>query len=101
MPECAAEQGKFWEFSDKLFERQSELGPTLYPTLAKDLGLNVTKFDACVKDRKYQQRVRDDEQAGLAVGIQGTPGSFVNGMELPGAVPYSQIKSAIDAALAK
>lgn len=99
--ECAAEQGKFWEYGDKLFERQTELGPDLYAKLAKELGLDTAKFGACVKDRKYQQRVRDDEQAGLTVGVQGTPGSFVNGVELPGAVPYVQVKAAIDAALAK
>jgi len=99
--ECAAEQGKFWEFADKLFERQSELGPDLYPKLAKELRLDQATFTACVTSRKYQQRVADNEQAGLAVGVRGTPGSFVNGVEVPGAVPYEQLKGFIDQALAK
>ncbi|MDO8621823.1 MAG: DsbA family protein [bacterium] len=97
--ECAAEQGKFWEFADKLIERQPQLGPDLYKTLAKELGLNESKFNDCVSSRKYQQKVTDDEQAGLAVGVRGTPGSFVNGIEVPGAVPYEQLKSYIDQAL--
>lgn len=100
--ECAAEQGKFWEFSDKLFERQSEFGPELYKDLAKGLRINESKFNECVSSRKYRQKVNDDEQAGFAVGIRGTPASFVNGVEVPGgAVPYEQLKSYIDAALAK
>ncbi|MDP3770960.1 MAG: DsbA family protein [bacterium] len=97
--ECAAEQGKFWEFTDKLIERQPQLGADLYKTLAKELGLNESKFNDCVSSRKYQQKVTDDEQAGLAVGVRGTPGSFVNGIEVPGAVPYEQLKGFIDQAL--
>lgn len=97
--ECAAEQGKFWEFADKLFERQPQIGPDLYKSLAKELGLNESKFNDCVTSRKYQQKVTDDEQAGLSVGVRGTPGSFVNGIEVPGAVPYEQLKAQIDQAL--
>ena len=97
--ECAAEQGKFWEFADKLFERQPQLGPDLYKQVAKELKLNESKFNDCVSSGKYRQKVSDDEQAGLAVGVRGTPGSFVNGIEVPGAVPYEQLKSQIDQAL--
>lgn len=98
--ECAAEQGKFWEFADKLIERQPELGPSLYTSLAKELKLNESKFKDCVASGKYRQKVSDDEQAGLAIGVRGTPGSFVNGIEVPGAVPFEQLKALIDQALA-
>jgi protein-disulfide isomerase len=97
--ECAAEQGKFWDFADKLIERQPELGPELYKSIAKRLNLNEAKFNDCVASGKYRQRVTDHEQAGLTVGVRGTPGSFVNGIEVPGAVPYEQLKSIIDQAL--
>ncbi|MBI4434554.1 DsbA family protein [Candidatus Uhrbacteria bacterium] len=97
--ECAAEQGKFWDFADKLFERQPQLGPDLYKSLAKELGLNESKFNECVASGKYRQRVSDHEQAGLTAGVRGTPGSFVNGIEVPGAVPYEQLKGFIDQAL--
>lgn len=97
--ECAAEQGKFWEFADKLFERQPQIGPDMYKALAKELKLNESKFNECVSSGKYKQHVSDDEQSGLAAGVRGTPGSFVNGIEVPGAVPYEQLKSFIDQAL--
>jgi len=99
--ECAAEQGKFWEFADQLFEQQERLGPDLYTSLAQSLDMNTAQFDACIKAGKYRQRVSDDEQAGLAVGVRGTPGSFVNGIEIPGAVPYEQLKGYVDQALAQ
>lgn len=97
--ECAAEQGKFWDFADKLFERQPQIGPEMYKSLAKELKLNESKFNECVTSGKYKQRVNNQEQAGLAAGVRGTPGSFVNGIEVPGAVPYEQLKSFIDQAL--
>ncbi|MBI4433694.1 DsbA family protein [Candidatus Uhrbacteria bacterium] len=99
--ECAAEQGKFWEFSDQLFEKQESLGSTLYTQLAKDLKLNEKQFASCVSSRKYQQKVANDEQSGLAIGVRGTPASYVNGIEVPGAVPYAQLKSLIDQALSQ
>ncbi|MFH1099045.1 MAG: thioredoxin domain-containing protein [Candidatus Uhrbacteria bacterium] len=97
--ECASEQGKFWEFADALFAKQDELGTDFYSKLAKDLGLDGAKFAECVKSRKYQQRVEDDEQEGLKVGVRGTPGSYVSGVEVPGAVPLNQLKAMIDSAL--
>ncbi|MDO8425632.1 MAG: thioredoxin domain-containing protein [bacterium] len=94
--ECAAEQGKFWEYADALFQRQSELAPNFYKTLAGELKLDTEQFQECFSTRKYEGKVRGQESAGLAVGVQGTPGSFVNGIELGGAVPYSQLKTVID-----
>lgn len=99
--ECAAEQGKFWEYADKLFENQETLSTDLYKKLAKDLELDTAKFNDCVTTRKYQQHVTDDTNSGLATGVRGTPASYVNGVEVPGAVPFEQLKSYIDAALAK
>ncbi|MBI2482641.1 DsbA family protein [Candidatus Uhrbacteria bacterium] len=97
--ECASEQGKFWEYADKLFEQQDALGPDLYKRIAKDLKLNEKQFNDCVTSRKYQKKVEGQEQSGLAIGVRGTPASYVNGMEVPGAVPYAQLKSLIEQAL--
>jgi protein-disulfide isomerase len=97
--ECAAEQGKFWEFADAMFAGQSQLGKDFYLSTATSLGLNDGQFSECVESRKYEQKVRDQEAAGINIGVRGTPGSFVNGIEVPGAVPYPQLQALIESAL--
>ena len=98
--ECAGEQGKFWEFSDAMFEDQGSLGSNFYVQVATNNGLNMNQFNECVSSRKYQDKVESDLQEGLATGVNGTPGSFVNGRSIAGAVPYANLKAAIDDALA-
>ncbi len=97
--ECAAEQGKFWEFADGLFENQSRLGSNLYKEIASKIGLNIGQFENCVSSRKYKDKVEADYQEGIKAGVTGTPGSFVNGEKIPGAVPYDYLKTTVEQAL--
>ena len=97
--ECAAEQGKFWEFADGLFENQSRLGSNLYKEIASDIGLDVSQFESCVSSRKYKDHVEADLQEGIKSGITGTPGSFINGEKISGAVPYDSLKASVERAL--
>ncbi len=98
---CAHEQGKFWEYHDKLFDNQQTLSATAYVGWAKDLGLNVEKFNTCMKDSKTEKVVEADQQEGERVGVNSTPTFFVNGKKVAGALPFDQFKSMIDAELAK
>ncbi|MDA2936448.1 DsbA family protein [Patescibacteria group bacterium AH-259-L05] len=97
--ECAAEQNKFWEFADALFEDQSQLSSEYYSELAADFDLNVDTFNECVDSRKYKDRVEADYQLGIRLGVRGTPASFINGELLVGAVPYPSLQSVIEKAL--
>lgn len=102
--ECAAEQGKFWEMHDELFANQSSLSADFYKQTAQKLGLDTGKFDKCVEENRYSQRIADDESLGNSIGVQGTPATVLiddqgNAQMISGAVPYEQFKSAIDAAL--
>lgn len=97
--ECAAEQGKFWEYADALFENQDSLGNDLYKKLAGDLGLNASKFNDCLTSGKYTQKIRNQMSAGAAAGVKGTPASFINGELVSGAVPYETLKTVIDSKL--
>ncbi len=100
--ECADEQNKFWEFVDGLFENQSKLGETFYRGLASELGLDMSQFEDCVSSRKYKDKVEQDLQQGIASGVRGTPGNFINGQSVSGgAVPYETLKSLIDQALSE
>lgn len=100
--ECANDQGKFWEYHAKLFENQSLIqsrGIDYLKQAAGELGLNQITFDGCLDSGKYVDLVESHYQAGLAVGVRGTPGSFLNGYELGGAMPYETLKAQIEAIL--
>lgn len=100
--ECVFEQkgnDGFWQFSDSLFENQEELGEVLYKELAGQLSLNLEQFNDCLTSRKYKNKVEEDYQEGVVKGVQGTPGNFVNGLPLAGAVPYATLKAVVDQVL--
>jgi len=100
--ECVWEQKGnegFWQFADKLFANQATLGPELYSQVADELNLNTDQFDDCVKSRKYQDKVEAEYQAGVKAGVRGTPGNFVNGISVNGAVPLASFQQIIDSEL--
>lgn len=98
--ECAAEQGRFWEFGDEMFANQASLGDDFYIQTATDLGLNVSQFTDCYESEKYADAVDEDYSSGVAAGVQGTPATFVNGTLVSGAVPYETLQSIIESELA-
>lgn len=98
--ECASEQGKFWEYHDKIFENQaSGLSLDKFKQWAKDLGLDTQQFNACLDSGKYAQKVQTDYQEGLQKGVNGTPVTFINGQLVSGALPYESFKQIIDSIL--
>jgi len=98
---CAAEQGKFWEYHDKLFGNQQALQPDFLKQYAKDAGMDAEKFGTCLDSSKYAERVRDSVASGSQLGVSSTPTVFVNGRMLEGAQPYEVFSSVIDEELAK
>ncbi len=67
---------------------------------ADQIGLDTDTFNNCLDSDKYASEVQKDEEDGIAVGVQGTPAFFVNGVLISGAQPYSAFQAAIEAALA-
>ncbi len=94
--ECAAEQGKFVEFHDKLFANQTALSGANLKQYAADLGLDAAKFNQCFDSSKYAQKVDSDTSLGNKSGVSGTPTFFVNGALLVGAQPQSSFEQIID-----
>jgi protein-disulfide isomerase len=93
---AAGEQGKFWEFHDKLFANQAQLSPQSYEKWAEELGLNMSKFKADVASNKFDARIAAESAAGTAVGANGTPAFFINGRSVVGAQPFDSFKAVID-----
>lgn len=99
--QCANEQGKFWEFHDKLFAAQSAMADDDFKKYATELGLNVETFTACYTSGKYKADVQNDMKEGAAAGVTGTPAFFVNGRFVNGAQPFEAFKALIDEELSK
>jgi len=97
--ECAAEQDKFWEYADLLYENQSDITTAGLSDMAQQLGLDTAVFDSCLDSGKYAGKVEADYQEGIQAGVRGTPGNFINGQVLAGAQPFENIKSMIDSIL--
>lgn len=77
--ECAADQGKFWEYASKLFENQTQLNESNLKTFASNLGLNETAFNDCLNSSQHKGRVKSDLYEGRRRRVNSTPSLFVNG----------------------
>ena len=93
---AAGKQGKFWEMHDALFSNQDKLADGFYRVKAKELGLDLAKFDADFADPATEKFVKDDAAVGAKNGIQGTPGFFVGGVAVKGAYPIDYFKQIVD-----
>jgi len=85
--QCAGEQGKFPEMHDQLFgnHRWAQTGqnPTgLFREFAKTAGVDVARYDACMKSGRFAARIEFSRQEGLQRNVNGTPTFFVNGTEV-------------------
>lgn len=102
---CANEQGKFQVYADNLFTKQDEWGRTVGTQKFKDYswryGMNWPAFAKCLDTKKYQSKVDADKAQAASFFISGTPGTFVNGTFLSGAVGLDALKAAIDAELSR
>src|SRR3989338_4770313 len=99
--ECAADQGKFWEYHDKLFANQNALFPASLKKYASDAGIDRAKFDACLDSGAMASRVSYDAEEAIQKGARSTPNFFVNGVKIEGARPFASFRDAIEAELKK
>lgn len=98
---CAHEQGKFWAYHDKLFASPPKSSPEIFKGLAKEVGLDMTRFESCVDSGKYQGAVKNDVEQGNRLGVSGTPAFFINGRLVSGAQPLDAFTRIIDDELAR
>ena len=99
--ECAAEQGKFWQYHDKLFANQAALGFTesKLKGYAGELRLQQAKFNGCLTTGKYNSKVEQETVTAAYLGGRGTPMFLVNDWLLVGAQPFETFQKVIGQAL--
>jgi protein-disulfide isomerase len=96
--EARAQKGDkgFWDAHHKLFESQPKLEDADLEKIAGEMGLNVDKVKAAIKDKKYKKEIDADAELGDDVQASGTPHFFVNGRRLVGAQPFEKFQKIID-----
>lgn len=77
--ECAADQGKFWEYSHLAFENQTKLTEDNLKAFAAELELNEAVFNECLDSGQHKSRVKSDFYEGHRRGVNYTPSFYVDG----------------------
>ncbi|MFO0587969.1 MAG: thioredoxin domain-containing protein [Polyangiaceae bacterium] len=90
----------FWKFHDAAFADQKNLNGDSYERWATAAGVDVTRFRAMLQDPAVAAKVDADVAEAKAVGVTGTPHSYVNGTVFQGANPLDKLVALIDAELA-
>ena len=81
---CAGKQGKFWEMHNKLYDNQQRIDPESIKGYAKELGLDMPAWEACLKDPGTKAKIQADIAVAGKAGIWGTPRAYVNGRLISG-----------------
>lgn len=103
--DCAANQGKFWEYHDTLYanqpkENSGKVTKGYLKTIASKLGLNTGDFNQCLDSGATAKQVQQDLDSAQQQKLPGTPTIFVNGQQLQSAT-WDSVRAAIEAELKK
>lgn len=98
---AAHKQGKFWEFSNKLWQNQDSLTDATFEKIAKELRLDVGKFNTDRASAAAKGQIERDMKDASTIGARGTPYFIINGEGVSGAMPLEAFTQVIDAALAQ
>ncbi len=102
---AAGEQGKFWEMHDLLFKEQKQMKANAADMkgwtsgLAKQLGLDVQKFQKDFDNPAFAKQIETDMKLGAELGVRGTPHFFINGQRVSGAQPLNKFEEIVKAEL--
>jgi len=98
---CADEQGKFWLQHERIYEGQSEWaasrdGADIFRRDAKEVGLDLAKYDACMSAGRYAGRIQASYDEGVRAGVSSTPTLLVGGRLYQGRFDSDAITRLVD-----
>ena len=76
---AARKQGKFWEYHDRLFANLESLNDQKFLEIAREVGLDMDRFEKDLNDLKIVARINQDIRLGAYLGVRATPTVFING----------------------
>lgn len=98
---CAADQGLFWEMHDQLFLNQQEWSfhrgapETRFIDYAEAIGADVEAYDACMAEGRFRARIQASVEAGVGLGVTGTPTFVIGGRTYP-SMSYDELRAIVD-----
>lgn len=102
---CAGDQNKYWQYHDELYnnwggENTGWVNQKSLDQFANNVNLDLIEFDTCISDKKYEQKVMNNQQFGTKLGVNATPSFIIFSdkkiLTIVGAQPYSVFKQALD-----
>lgn len=98
---AAAQEGKFLEMHDMLFDNRKQLGIISLKSYAKEIGIISKSFLNNLINGKYGLYVQDDLKYGIGLGVKEVPAFFINGEKLEGNITEELLRDSINAAIEK
>ena len=98
---AAHAQGKYWEMENAIFDHQRELGPERYVEIARQIGLDVPRFQRDLASHAWQASIQTQQEMAGRLGARGTPMFFLNGRKMPGAAPLERFRAKVDEEIAR
>jgi protein-disulfide isomerase len=95
--EAAADQGRFWEYHDALFQAQPKLSRETMLGVGRELGLDAERLAAEIDSEAHRERIARDLDSAERSGATGTPTFFVNGSRFSGAYDAASLVEALEA----
>lgn len=95
---CAREQGRYFDFHNRLYDHSPNLSDEIFFKIAHELKLDKKKFKSCLEDvdNKKLMEITSDVEYGRLIGLRGTPTLFINGKAFHGLLSYEQLKENIE-----
>jgi protein-disulfide isomerase len=98
--ECAADQGGFWVYHDRLFQVQDRGQPAYafdrLVEYANELGLNGNELAQCMTSQRYAAQVNDSFNQAISQGLNATPSVVINGKVMQNPFDYAEIRAEVD-----
>jgi protein-disulfide isomerase len=82
--EAAALQNKYWKMYDLLYRNRAQLSPYRLNEYAKEIGLDMGRFNRDVQSPALSSKIDRDIESGLKSGVNGTPTFYINGEKYEG-----------------
>ena len=94
--ECAQDQGKFWEYHDRIYQNQTDVSEESFVKFARGMNMDVDAFETCLLNGQYTAEVEEDFAAGTEAGVRGTPTFFINGNRVAGSIPAEVMEAIVE-----